>query len=98
MSVIVDPSAASFKAEIRKRGYFSCMDANNSVIDGIRTTASYIQAGKIYIHKDCEHTIKEFGAYSWDDKSAEDKVIKENDHAMDSMRYMVHTVIRKRIY
>lgn len=98
MSVIIDPSAASFKAEIKKRGYFSCLNANNSVIDGIRTTASYLQAGKIYIHKDCKHTIKEFGAYSWDDKSAEDKVIKENDHAMDSMRYMVHTVIRKRIY
>ena len=97
-NIIIDPSAASFKAEIRSHGYFSCMNANNAVIDGIRNTASYLQAGKIYIQKDCEKTIKEFGIYSWDDKSTEDKVIKENDHAMDSIRYMVHTVLKKRMY
>ena len=96
-NIIIDPSAASFKAEIRKHGYFSCMNANNAVIDGIRNTASFIKAGKIRVNKDCEKTISEFGVYAWDAKSSEDKVIKENDHAMDSIRYMVHTVLRRLI-
>ena len=95
-NIIIDPSSASFKAEIRKHGYFSCINAKNDVLDGIRLTASGIKSGKIYIQKDCKNTIAEFGAYSWDDKSTEDKVIKENDHAMDAMRYMVHTVLRKK--
>lgn len=93
-NIIIDPSAASFKAEIRSHGYFSCRDANNAVVDGIRYTASCIQTEKIFIHKDCENTISEFNAYSWDDKSTEDKVIKENDHAMDALRYMAYTVLR----
>lgn len=94
-SVIIDPSAASFKAEIRNHGYFSCRDANNAVIDGIRFTASCLQNGKIFIHKDCKNTISEFTSYSWDDKSGEDKVIKENDHAMDALRYMSYTILRR---
>lgn len=33
--------------------------------------------------------------YSWDSDSVEDRVIKENDHAMDAVRYFVQT---ERIY
>ena len=94
-SVIVDPSAASFKTEIMKHRYLHCRNANNDVLDGIRFTASCMQSGKIFINKDCKKTIEEFKTYSWDDKSGEDKVIKENDHAMDSIRYMAYTVLRR---
>lgn len=94
-SIIVDPSAASFKAEIRKHGYFSCRNANNDVLDGIRFAASCLKSGAILIHKDCKNTIEEFKSYSWDSKSTSDKVIKENDHAMDALRYMAHTVLRR---
>lgn len=93
--IIVDPSAASFKAEIRRQEEFSCRNANNNVLDGIRYTASCLRNGAILIHRDCNETIKEFKAYSWDSKSAEDRVIKENDHAMDALRYMAHTVLRR---
>ena len=92
--VIIDPSASSFKTEIRKRGYFSVRNAENDVVEGIRYTASYMKCGKIFINKKCKNTINEFTSYSWDSKSGEDKVIKENDHAMDAMRYMAHTVLR----
>lgn len=94
-NIIIDPSAASFKAEIWKHGYFSCMNAKNDVLAGIRYTASCLKAGAIKINKLCKNTIAEFKAYSWDSKSREDKVIKENDHSMDAVRYMAHTVLRK---
>lgn len=91
--VVVDPSAASFIATIRQHGRFSVLPAKNAVLDGIRKTASAINSGKIMIHESCQNIIREFESYCWDEKIGEDTVIKENDHAMDDMRYMVMTVL-----
>ena len=70
--------------------------ARNSVIDGIRETATLISSGKILICKNCKGILKEFALYRWDERSAEDKVIKEHDHAMDEMRYFCYTALRNR--
>ena len=93
--VIVDPSAASFIATIRKHGRFSVRKARNEVLDGIRLTAAMLQAGVIRIGVDCKDAIREFGLYRWDDKGEVDKPIKENDHAMDDIRYFCNTVMRR---
>ena len=79
--VVVDPSAASFIASLRKRGFY-VTKANNDVLDGIRRVSGYLKNGKLKIHRSCGHTVEEFGLYRWDDKSGEDKVIKENDHCL----------------
>lgn len=79
--VVVDPSAASFIVSLRKRGFY-VTKANNDVLDGIRRVSGYLKSGKLKIHRSCGHTIEEFGLYRWDDKSGEDKVIKENDHCL----------------
>lgn len=96
-SVVVDPSAASFIQVIKRHGKFPVKKANNSVLDGIRLTGSLLSQGKIKIHSSCKDCRREFSAYSWDDKSTEDKVIKENDHAMDEMRYFCTTILKKRL-
>lgn len=93
--IIIDPSAASFKECIRRHGKFKVMDADNSVLDGIRFTSTMIKQGKCKIHESCTNTIKEFSLYSWDDKANDDAVIKENDHSMDQMRYMFQTLRKK---
>ena len=93
--IVVDPSAASFITTIRRHGRFSVRKAKNDVIPGIMVTATLLKAGVLQFHKDCKGIIKEFGLYSWDSKSSTDKVIKENDHAMDDMRYFVYTVLRR---
>lgn len=92
-SVIVDPSAASFITAIRRHGKFVVVNAKNNVLDGIRKTAAAFAAGKIKICDCCTNTLAEFGAYRWDEKAGEDKPIKENDHAMDEIRYFVNTVV-----
>ena len=79
--VVVDPSAASFIASLRKRGFY-VTKANNDVLDGIRRVSGYLKNGKLKIHRSCGHTVEEFGLYRWDDKSGEDKVVKENDHCL----------------
>lgn len=94
--VIVDPSAASFIAALRKRG-FTVRKANNDVIDGIRRTAVMLKNGNVKIHRSCVDCIAEFGLYRWDEKATADTVIKENDHAMDDVRYFVNTVLRYKI-
>lgn len=89
---IIDPSAASFIAAIRRSRYsFRVRKADNNVADGIRDTAVCMQRGTIRIFDTCRETIKEFEGYVWDAKS-EDKPIKENDHMMDALRYFVKTM------
>lgn len=94
--VIVDPSAASFITALKRRG-FRVQQADNSVLDGIRRTAVYLKNGNIKIHRSCTDSIREFGLYRWDEKHTEDRVIKENDHAMDDIRYFCSTVMRKKV-
>lgn len=94
--IIVDPSAASFIAALRKRGW-TVKRADNNVDDGIRRVAVYLANGNIKIHKSCSDCIREFGMYRWDEKAGEDKVIKEYDHAMDEVRYFANTILQAKI-
>lgn len=94
-SVVIDPSAASFIQTIKRHGRFSVKKANNSVIDGIRTTSTFLQQNKLIFNKCCHDSIREFGIYCWDTNALEDKVIKQNDHAMDDIRYFCATILKK---
>lgn len=93
-AVIVDPSAASFIEVIRRHKKFTVRKAVNDVVPGITTVQRYIADGTIKIHRSCKDCIREFGLYRWDEKSNEDKPIKENDHAMDDVRYFAMTILR----
>ena len=93
--VIVDPSAASFIACIRRHGRFSVRKARNEVLPGIRLVADMLRSGVIRIGAGCVDAIREFGLYRWEGKGEVDKVVKENDHAMDDIRYFCATVMRR---
>lgn len=95
--IIVDPSAASFIEVIKKHGKYIVKGANNDVLDGIRVVTTFLNKGMIKIHESCEDCISEFGLYCWDEESTEDAVIKENDHAMDDVRYYCYTFLRQRL-
>lgn len=98
-AIVLDPSAASFKAELKKRGY-RVKKGKNDVENGIRFTGSMLNIEKIKIMECCKNTIKEFSVYVWDEKASErgeDKPVKEHDHAMDAIRYFCYTIIRKEV-
>ena len=95
--VVVDPSAASFIEVIKRHGKYHVKKAVNDVVPGIMVTARYLQDGTIKIHRSCKDAIREFGLYRWDESSTEDRPIKENDHAMDDIRYFAMTILRKRV-
>ena len=92
--VVVDPSAAGFIQTIIKYGKYIVEGANNDVLNGIQEVTKYLNYGLLTIHESCVETIKEFQQYSWDDKTNDDVVIKENDHHLDALRYYVYGVAR----
>lgn len=97
-AIIVDPSAASFIAELRKRGY-KVLKANNDVLDGIRLVGMLLNLEKIVFASSCKETIKEFASYIWDEKAlerGEDKPVKQFDHCCDAVRYLCSTIIGRK--
>lgn len=92
LETIIDPSAASFIALLRKRkGKYRVKAADNAVADGIRQTATALNTGKIKICPNLENWKAEAGGYVWEENDLQDRPIKLNDHLMDAMRYFVKT-------
>ena len=92
-AVIVDPSAASFIALLKKRGW-TVKKADNDVLSGIRRTSDLLKSGRLVICDTCTDCLRETEEYVWDVKAGHDAVKKEHDHAMDDMRYFAATVLR----
>lgn len=95
--VIVDPSAASFKAEMSKRGIWH-IDADNDVNEGIRITSMVLNQRLVrFCRQTVPKTIREMQTYAWDAKAAqrgEEKPLKAYDHGPDAFRYFAKTEVR----
>lgn len=104
-ATVVDPSAADFIAELRDRGY-TVTPADNAVIDGINFTASLLGfqsegEERLWVNDvgSTKPVREEFQAYVWDQKDGvtHDRPVKENDHAMDALRYFLYTHVAPKI-
>ena len=87
--IVIDPSAASFRAACIAEGWW-VKDADNEVLEGIRLVSSVLAQRKLRINRKCVHTIEQMRNYSWDEKAAkrgEEKPLKVNDHGPDYVRY-----------
>jgi len=84
-SLFCDPSEPSNIDELKKNG-FSARKANNDVMSGISKVSS--KRNCLQVHEDCQNTINEFRSYQYKDDEKE-KPLKENDHLMDALRYLV---------
>ena len=84
-------SAEPARIEELVRAGFNAWPADKSVNDGIDTVKRYV----LHIHRGSQNTLNEIQEYKWDEdrKTGEaiDKPVKRKDHAMDSVRYGVHT-------
>ena len=93
ITVYADPSTPlTFKRLLRKKG-MKVLNADNSVIPGIVTTATRLENADIVIG-DCPRLKDELQSYAWDENKAdlgEDAPIKSDDHACDALRYYAHT-------
>lgn len=92
-ALIVDPSAASFIEVVRRHGEFTVIKAENDVLKGINRVCQALKNNEIFISPGCADAIREFSIYRWDNNNKKDAPKKENDHAMDDIRYFVQTVL-----
>jgi phage terminase large subunit len=94
--VIVDPSAASFKAKMMKRELWH-MDADNDVNEGIRVASMVLNQRLVrFCRQNVPKTIQEMQTYAWDSKAAqrgEEKPLKIHDHGPDAFRYFAKTEV-----
>jgi PBSX family phage terminase large subunit len=96
LHIYVDPSAKSFITELKQNEKItaSVLEAVNDVVDGIREVGKKLQKKLLYVVEGCKNLLREFNAYVWDakaQKAGEDKPMKDNDHALDALRYYVFT-------
>ncbi|MGN0531729.1 MAG: PBSX family phage terminase large subunit [Eubacterium sp.] len=92
-ALIIDPSAASFIETVRRHGEYRVIKADNDVLKGINRVCQALKDEEFYISPCCTDAIREFSVYRWDNDIKRDAPKKENDHAMDDIRYFVQTVI-----
>jgi PBSX family phage terminase large subunit len=94
--VLIDPSAASFKAEMFKRGIWNA-EADNDVNEGIRIASMVLNQKLVrFCRQTAPKTIQEMQAYAWDPKAAqrgEEKPLKTHDHGPDAFRYFAKTEV-----
>jgi len=94
--VIIDPSAASFKAEMIKRGIWHA-DAEDDVNEGIRVSSMILNQRLVrFCRQTTVKTVQEMQTYAWDTKAVqhgEEKPLKHHDHGPDAFRYFAKTVV-----
>lgn len=93
-----DPAAASACEDARKKkiNVRPVKKGADSIRNGINSVRELFKADKLKIASRCVHTITELETYSYPDKkpgkNEYEDPIKENDHAMDALRYTVMSV------
>ena len=90
-TIAVDAAAAGLIADLQDAG-LPAEGAKGRVLDGITQVQKRLRVmgdGKprLTVDPGCIETINEFESYAW--KPEKDEPQKENDHAMDALRYFV---------
>lgn len=97
-AVYLDPSAAGFRTELAKNGIHT-VETNNEVYDGILSTVNALKEGTLEVGPNCPNLIREIEGYVWDPKASKlgkDEPLKQNDHAVDALRYAVKSYMGSR--
>lgn len=88
-----DPESASGCEELRRRGVNvrDVIKNKDSVRNGINAVRELFKSNRLFIHSSCKNLIWELETYSYPEKkpdhNEEENPIKENDHALDALRY-----------
>jgi len=92
LTYFADPSGAQDIEELRARD-FDIQAANNDVSTGLNAVTERIKTNRLKVFKNCVNTLDEFSLYQWERNQTtgewRDKPLKQNDHCMDALRYLV---------
>lgn len=88
-----DPAEPDRNEEARRAG-LNVRDVSKDIEAGVACMQDVIRQGRLHIHSSCENTLWEIETYSYPekkpDKNESELPIKENDHAMDALRYLLY--------
>lgn len=91
-----DPAEPDRIEELNRAG-INCHDVSKDVEAGIASVQTVIKQNRLHIHKDLLHLINEIETYRYEDsrpdKNLPERPVKENDHGLDALRYVIHMVI-----
>ena len=88
---IIDPTAAALKVDMRRLGA-KVQNGKNDILLGVQACETSFQERKIAISEACSQLVIQVGQLVWDENAqlrGEDRPVKDEDHATDSMRYWV---------
>lgn len=88
--VYPDPAEPDRIEELRRLG-LNCREVNKDIPKGIDAVRELFKQNRLHIHSSCKNLIWELETYAYPDKrdlhNEEERPIKENDHAVDALRY-----------
>lgn len=94
-AVYPDPESPAAIFELRKKNVNvrEVIKGKDSIKNGIDAVRELFKANKLKIHKDCTNLIYELETYSYPEKkdmrNEDENPVKENDHAVDALRYVI---------
>jgi PBSX family phage terminase large subunit len=91
--VYPDPAEPDRIEQARRAG-LNVREVSKDIPAGIDSVRELLKQGRLHIHPDCVNLIFEFESYRYPEKKTEQNEkevpIKENDHALDEIRYVLH--------
>jgi PBSX family phage terminase large subunit len=88
-----DPESPSGVEELKRRGVNTreVIKNKDSIKNGINVVRELFKTNRLRIHESCTNLIWELETYSYPeskpDRNEDENPVKENDHAMDALRY-----------
>lgn len=95
--VYPDPESPSAIEVLNSKGIdvVEVVKNKDSIKNGIDRVRQLLKMGKLRIHRSCVNLIAEFETYAYPEKrpdhNEDENPIKENDHALDALRYALNT-------
>src|SRR3990167_2306218 len=96
-AVYPDPENAGGIEELRRRGVNvrEVKKGKGSIVEGIQMMRELFISKRLFINKKCVNLIYELESYSYEVGSKKEAPKKENDHAIDALRYVVLALFPK---
>ncbi len=93
--VYADPAEPDRIEILRKMG-LNCREVSKDIVAGVDRVRELFKQNRIHIAPDCKNLIHELETYRYPEKkpdqNEQEKPVKENDHALDALRYALYMI------
>jgi PBSX family phage terminase large subunit len=95
-----DTNRPDLNQQLNRLFNYPVIPAIKDVIEGIQCVNGFFKRKRLFVHKSkVPEVVRELESYVWKSKTGTtiDDVVKENDHAMDAIRYAIYTREKARV-